>query len=131
MSEKWNHGYPGDEFVLKAIWSVLEDAAKEKGMTLDEACKKAYAGEKPGHLRRAIGLNVKSQRGKVGLSRQQVSKRSGVSVRRIILVERGAIGSGSPTHWESNPRNLRNPKRRLRRTCLGRAVNSPETFPAC
>ena len=91
MSEKWNQGYPGDEFVLKAIWSVLEDAAKEKGMTLDEACKKAYAGEKPGHLRRAIGLNVKNQRGQVGLSRQQVSKRSGVSVRRITLIERGAV----------------------------------------
>jgi hypothetical protein len=91
MSEKWNQRYPGDEVVLKAIWSVLEDAAKEKGMTLDEACRKAYKGEKPGHLRRAIGLNVKNQRGKVGLSLQQVSKRSGVPVRRITLIERGAV----------------------------------------
>ncbi len=34
--------------MMKSFWLVLEDAAKEKDLSLDEASKKAYANEKPG-----------------------------------------------------------------------------------
>jgi transcriptional regulator with XRE-family HTH domain len=45
-------------------------------------------------LRRVIGINLRNAREKVGLTREQVSKRSKVPVRRIILIEQGRTDAG-------------------------------------
>jgi len=92
MSKDWNPQYPGDEGVWKSINAVLQDACEEKGTTLDKVYKEISRKEPPGHLRRVIGINLRNA--KVGLTREQVSKRSKVPVRRIILIEQGRTDAG-------------------------------------
>jgi transcriptional regulator with XRE-family HTH domain len=41
-----------------------------------------------------IGINLRNAREKVGLTREQVSKRANVPVRRIILIEQGRTDAG-------------------------------------
>ena len=94
MSKDWNPQYPGDEVVWKSINAVLQDACEEKGTTLDKVYKEISRKEPPGHLRRVIGINLRNAREKVGLTREQVSKRSKVPVRRIILIEQGRTDAG-------------------------------------
>ena len=87
MAKDWNSSYPGDEVVWKSINAVLQEACEQKGTTLDKVYKEISGKEPPGHLRRVIGINLRTAREKVGLTREQVSKRSKVPVRRIILIE--------------------------------------------
>jgi hypothetical protein len=87
MAKDWNSSYPGDEVVWKSINAVLQEACEQKGTTLDKVYKEISRKEPPGHLRRVIGINLRTAREKVGLTREQVSKRSKVPVRRIILIE--------------------------------------------
>ena len=94
MSKDWNPNYPGDEVVWKSINAVLQDACEEKGTTLDKVYKEISRKEPPGHLRRVIGINLRNAREKVGLTREQVSKRANVPVRRIILIEQGRTDAG-------------------------------------
>ncbi len=94
MAKDWNQQYPGDEVVWKSINAVLQDACEEKGTTLDKVYKEISRKEPPGHLRRVIGINLRNAREKVGLTREQVSKRSKVPVRRIILIEQARTDAG-------------------------------------
>jgi ribosome-binding protein aMBF1 (putative translation factor) len=87
MAKDWNSSYPGDEVVWKSINAVLQEACEQKGTTLDKVYKEISRKERPGHLRRVIGINLRTAREKVGLTREQVSKRSKVPVRRIIQIE--------------------------------------------
>ena len=94
MSKDWDPQYPGDEAVWNSINAVLQDACEEKGTTLDKVYKEISRKEPPGHLRRVIGINLRNAREKVGLTREQVSKRANVPVRRIILIEQGRTDAG-------------------------------------
>jgi ribosome-binding protein aMBF1 (putative translation factor) len=87
MAKDWNSSYPGDEAVWKSINAVLQEACEQEGTTLDKVYKEISRKEPPGHLRRAIGINLRTAREKIGLTREQVSKRANVPVRRIILIE--------------------------------------------
>jgi ribosome-binding protein aMBF1 (putative translation factor) len=94
MAKDWNSSYPGDEVVWKSINAVLQEACEQKGTTLDKVYKEISRKERPGHLRRVIGINLRTAREKVGLTREQVSKRSKVPVRRIILIEQARTDAG-------------------------------------
>ena len=123
MAKDWNPQYPGDEVVWKSINAVLQDACEEKGTTLDKVYKEVSRKEPPGHLRRVIGINLRNAREKVGLTREQVSKRSKVPVRRVILIEQGRTGRWLPRMGEDrlcarnkNRRNSLRLRKRLRRS---------------
>jgi hypothetical protein len=94
MSKEWNPVYPGDEVVWKSINAVLEAACEENGITLQKAYKEASRREPPGHMRRVIGVNLRTAREKVGLTREQVSKRASLPVRRITLIEQARTDAG-------------------------------------
>lgn len=94
MSKDWNPNYPGDEVVWKSINAVLQEACEQKGTSLDKVYREVPRKEPPGHLRRVIGINLRAAREKVGLTREQVSKRANVPVRRIILIEQGRTDAG-------------------------------------
>jgi ribosome-binding protein aMBF1 (putative translation factor) len=94
MAKDWNSRYPGDEVVWKSINAVLQEACEQKDTTLDKVYKEISRKEPLGHLRRVIGINLRTAREKVGLTREQVSKRSKVPVRRIILIEQARTDAG-------------------------------------
>lgn len=94
MSKDWNKEYPGDEVVWKSVTHVLEEACKEKGISYEKAYREAMRKEPPGYMRRVVGINLRTAREKAGLTREQVSKRASVPVRRIILIEQARTDAG-------------------------------------
>ncbi len=94
MSKDWNPNYPGDEVVWKSINAVLQEACEQKGTSLDKVYREISRKEPPGHLRRVIGINLRTAREKAGLTREQVGKGANVPVRRIILIEQGRTDAG-------------------------------------
>jgi hypothetical protein len=92
MKKKDPPGYPGDEAVTKAIGEALRKLLLEKGLSVEEAyaaLRKANE-ENPGSIvPRALGFVVRQLREKQKMSRAQLSRASGLSLRFIGKVERG------------------------------------------
>lgn len=88
------HEYPGDEAIYRAIGSKLRKLRVERGLSLEQA-EKAYR-ETLGMvdsktIHQALGLTVKEARQRENISRRDLSRQIGLSVRDLILLERGRL----------------------------------------
>jgi ribosome-binding protein aMBF1 (putative translation factor) len=100
MKKKDPPGYPGDEAVTKAIDEALRKLLREKGLSLEEAyaaLRKANEKDLKSMVPRALGIVVRQLREKKRMSRAQLSRASGLSVRFIGIVERGRAHSATIT----------------------------------
>jgi ribosome-binding protein aMBF1 (putative translation factor) len=92
VKHEWK--YPGDDVVLKSVGRILQKARESQGISLEDAAKKyteAMKERDPKIGRRAVALTLKNAREEAGMSRQQLTRKSGVPLRRIILVERALV----------------------------------------
>ena len=92
MKKKDPPGYPGDEAVKKAVGEALRQIRLEKGLSLEEAdalLQKATQEDAEPVVPRALGIVVRQLREGQKMSRAQLSRASGLSVRFIGTLERG------------------------------------------
>jgi ribosome-binding protein aMBF1 (putative translation factor) len=100
MKKKDPPGYPGDEAVIKAIGDALRKLLLEKGLSVEEAdaaFRKANQEDPESMVPRALGMVVRQLREKQKISRAQLSRASGLSVRFIGKVERGRAKNATIT----------------------------------
>jgi DNA-binding transcriptional regulator YiaG len=100
MKKKDPPGYPGDGVVTKAIGDALRKLLLEKGLSVEEAdtaFRKANEEDPQSMVPRALGLVVRQLREKQKMSRAQLSRASGLSVRFIAKVERGRAKNATIT----------------------------------
>jgi len=100
MKKKDPPGYPGDEVVKKAVGDALREIRLEKGLSLEEAnalFQKANQANTGSMVLRALGMVVRQLREKQKMSRAQLSRASGLSVRFIGRVERGRADNATIT----------------------------------
>src|SRR5262245_39788504 len=93
-------GYPGDKAVLKAIGDALRAIRLEKGLYLEEVndvFREAMRTDACELVTRALGIVVRQLRKKQNLSRLQLSRASGLSVRFIGNLERGKAHDATVT----------------------------------
>jgi transcriptional regulator with XRE-family HTH domain len=93
-------GYPGDKAVLKAIGDALRAIRLEKGLSLEEAneiFREAMRTDARELVPRALGIVVRQLRENQHLSRVQLSRASGLSVRVIGNLERGKAHDATVT----------------------------------
>jgi transcriptional regulator with XRE-family HTH domain len=90
MKKKDPPGYPGDEAIKKAVGEALREIRLEKGLSLEEAeALLQKADQDYSQAPRALGIVVRQLREELKMSRAQLSRASGLSVRFIGTVERG------------------------------------------
>lgn len=90
-------GYPGDEAINKAFVENLRRVRIEKGLSLEQAdalVAEAIQKDTPSNTPRAIGIVVRELREKRNITRCALARASGLSVRLVVLIERG---KGNPT----------------------------------
>jgi transcriptional regulator with XRE-family HTH domain len=100
MKKKDPPGYPGDEAVKKAVGEALREIRLEKDLSLEEAeaiFQKANQDDPQSMTPRALGIVVRRLREKQKMSRAQLSRASGLSVRFIGTVERGRADNATIT----------------------------------
>jgi ribosome-binding protein aMBF1 (putative translation factor) len=100
MKKKDPPGYPGDEAVTEAINEALRTLFLEKGMSTEEAFaafREANQEDPKSMVPRALGIVVRQLREKEKMSRAQLSRASGLSVRFIGTVERGRAHNATIT----------------------------------
>lgn len=100
MKKKDPPGYPGDEAVKKAVDEALREICLEKGLSLEDAIavfQKANQEDPQSMVPRALGIVVRQLREKQKMSRAQLSRASGLSVRFIGTVERGRADNATIT----------------------------------
>jgi transcriptional regulator with XRE-family HTH domain len=88
------HPYPGDEVIYKAIGETLRELRLESGMSIEQAEKafrEAIAKADYKDTYKALGLAVKEERERQGISRRELSRMSELSVRQMVLLERGQL----------------------------------------
>ena len=86
--------YPGDEAIYKSLGETLRELRLEKGMSLEqaeEALREALATADHKAIYRALGLTVREAREQENVSRRELSRQSGLSLREVILLERGQL----------------------------------------
>ena len=100
MKKKDPPGYPGDEAVKKAVGDALHEIRLEKGLSLEEAnalFQNTNQENPQSMVPRALGIVVRQLREKQKMSRAQLSRASGLSVRFIGIVERGRADNATIT----------------------------------
>jgi transcriptional regulator with XRE-family HTH domain len=100
MKKKDPPGYPGDEAVKKAVGEALREIRLEKGLSLEEAnalFQNTNQEDRQSVVPRALGIVVRQLREKQRISRAQLSRASGLSVRFIGTVERGRADNATIT----------------------------------
>jgi ribosome-binding protein aMBF1 (putative translation factor) len=100
MKKKDPPGYPGDEAVTKAVEEALHRLFREKDQSLEEAYatfRKANQKDSQSMVPRALSIVVRRLREERKMSRAQLSRASGLSVRFIGTVERGRAHSATIT----------------------------------
>jgi transcriptional regulator with XRE-family HTH domain len=94
--------YPGDEVIYKALGEALRNLRRERGLSLEQAelaFREALTAADPKGTYRALGLTVK-EHGKAGnLSRQDLSRKIGLSLRNVTLAERGHLKTLPPAYF--------------------------------
>jgi ribosome-binding protein aMBF1 (putative translation factor) len=86
--------YPGDDVVTRAVAETLKEARLAKGMSLDDADKMYRETSRTMDLKiahRSVALAIKNAREKAGMSRSQLSRKSGVPMNNLILAERAQV----------------------------------------
>lgn len=100
MKKKDPPGYPGDEAVKKAVGEALRQIRLEKGLSLEEAeaaLQEAAQEDAQPLVPRALGIVVRQLREERKMSRAELSRASGLSVRFIGAVERGRADNATIT----------------------------------
>jgi ribosome-binding protein aMBF1 (putative translation factor) len=100
MKKKDPPGYPGDDAVTEAVDEALRELLLEKGLSLEEASaalRKANQEDPQSMVPRALGIVVRQLREEKKMSRAQLSRASGLSVRFIGTVERGRAHNATIT----------------------------------
>jgi hypothetical protein len=100
MKKKDPPGYAGDEAVTKAMDEALRKLLHEKRLSLEEAyaaLRKANQKDPKSMVPRALGIVVRQLREKKRMSRAQLSRASGLSVRFAGVVEPGKGHNASIT----------------------------------
>jgi len=85
-------GYPGDEAINQAFVEKLRRIRIAKGLSIEQAdalLAEAIRKDTPSNAPRAIGIVLRELREKRGMRRCALARASGLSVRLIILIERG------------------------------------------
>lgn len=86
--------YPGDEVINKAIGETLRHLRLESGMSIEqaeEAFRQAIAKVDYRRFYKALGLTIKEERVRQGISRHELSRLSRLSGREMTLLERGQL----------------------------------------
>ena len=88
--------YPGDEAVLKAFGATVQSLREERGLTREEYAERVNKVKERdvSVIRRSCALAIKNEREKAGMDRQTLSKKSGVPLRQLILIERAQTELG-------------------------------------
>ena len=91
-SRKDPPGYPGDAAINKAFVENLRRIRIAKGLSLEQAdalVGEAIRKDTPSNTARAIGIVVRELREKRNMTRCALARASGLSVRLVVLIERG------------------------------------------
>jgi transcriptional regulator with XRE-family HTH domain len=84
--------YPGDDVMCKALGEALKRARLEAGLSIEEAEERsrvAMEGLDRKRISRALGLAIKEAREKRHVSRKELSRNAGLTLKRLIALERG------------------------------------------
>jgi transcriptional regulator with XRE-family HTH domain len=84
--------YPGDDVMCKALGEALRKARLEAGLSIEEAEERsrvAMEGLDRKRISRALGLAIKEAREKRHVSRKELSRSAGLTLKRLIALERG------------------------------------------
>ena len=87
--------YPGDDVLSRAVGEALKRVRLEAGLSIEEAEERLrVVMERLDYKRisRALGLAIKEAREKRQISRQDLGRNAGLSLRRLIGIERGFAG---------------------------------------
>jgi len=85
-------GYPGDEAINKAFVENVRRIRIAKGLSLEQAdalVAEAIRKDTPSNTPRAIGIVVRELRETQNMNRCALARSSGLSVRLVVLIERG------------------------------------------
>jgi cytoskeletal protein RodZ len=94
--------YPGDDVMCKALGEALKRARLEAGLSIEEAEERsrvAMNGLDRKRISRALGLAIKEAREKRHVSRKELSRSTGLPLRRLITIERGLAGDMPVTEF--------------------------------
>ena len=100
MSDRFQ--YPGDDVMCKALGKALRKARLEAGLSIEEAeegARVAMEGLDPKRISRALGLAIKEAREKRHVSRKDLSRSAGLTLKRLIALERGLAGDMPVTEF--------------------------------
>jgi len=79
-----------NEIITKPFCKMLRDTRIQQGLSIDEAVEGANAANiDPTQLLRALGLAIKQSREERRMSRSEFSRKTGLSLGKIIRLERG------------------------------------------
>lgn len=79
-----------NEIITRPFCNMLKHARIQKGLSIDEAVERANAADiDPRKLLRAVGLAIKQSREEHNMSRSELSRKTGLSLDKIIGLERG------------------------------------------
>lgn len=85
-------GYPGDEYITRRFYEMIDELRKSAGMTREELQKAILAGREEGSqnsMRRAMGIRFRAVRERRSFSRIQLADLSNIPAREIGRIERG------------------------------------------
>ena len=87
-------GYPGDEYITRRFYEMIDELRESAGMTRQELQKAILAGREEGFqnsdaMRRAMGIRFRATRERRSLTRIQLADLSNIPAREIGRIERG------------------------------------------
>ena len=85
--------YPGDDVLCKALGDALRQARMEAGLSVEQAEERLLSAMQNVDYRltfRALGLAIRQARENRRMSRKELSLSAGVTVRKLITLERGS-----------------------------------------
>ncbi len=94
--------YPGDDVMCKALGEALKRARLQAGLSIEEAEERsrvAMEGLDRKRISRALGLAIKEAREKRQVSRKELSRSAGLTLKRLIALERGLAGDMPVTEF--------------------------------
>ncbi len=86
--------YPGDEYITRRFYEMIDELRESAGMTHQELQKAILAGREEGFqnsaaMRRAMGIRFRAARERRSFTRIQLADLSNIPAREIGRIERG------------------------------------------
>lgn len=85
-------GYPGNEYITRRFYEMIDELRESAGMTRQELQKAILAGREErsqNSMRRAMGIRFRAVRERRSFSRIQLADLSNIPAREIGRIERG------------------------------------------